>query len=251
VTDVYKEVDLLNVMTFVNRYGIISYIVTVVLAIIFNMTGLEIMNITVSNVLNILYFIVLICAILSFYKSKNRNNQSLLFISLPIFLLFTGINFKVISTIDVVFPLFFFLLFTAINLKVIITMGVVFPLFFFEGINQARRIIGILIYLIFIILGILGLSIGKFGSVTVIDQQYSPDKIHKLVTIDSDMGALGGDTYIKLEGIYFEIFKSDIKTLYHGHVGEKPKVIWINNDIININGRDMNIHTSATWENKK
>lgn len=59
----------MNVMNFVNRYGIISYIVTVVLAIIFNMTGFEIMNITVSNVLNILYSIVLMLFKMDFVLS--------------------------------------------------------------------------------------------------------------------------------------------------------------------------------------
>lgn len=195
--------------------------------IIFNMSGFEIINIVVSNVFKVLYFIVLICAILSFYKSDNKNKQLLLFIFLPIFLLFTGIRFKVI------------------------TMIIVFPLFFFRGIKEVRRVIGILLYLTFITFGVLGLLIGNLGGNKVIDQQYSPDKMYKAVTIDSDQGALGGDTYVKLEGIYFEIFKRNIKTLYHGHWGEKPKVIWVNNDIININGRDMNIYTSEKWENKK
>lgn len=191
------------------------------------MTGFQIINTIISNVLKVLYFISLICAILSFYKSKDKNNKLLLFIFLPILLLFTGIPFKVI------------------------TMVVVFPLFFFKGIKEGKRAIGILIYSICITFGVFGLLIGEFGCNTVISQQYSPDKIYKAITIDSDQGALGGDTYVDLERVYFGIIKKDIKTLYHGQWGEKPKVIWVDNNIVNINGRDINIHTSETWQNKK
>lgn len=74
--------------------------------------------------------------------------------------------------------------------------------------------------------------------------------MYRVVTIDSDQGALGGDTYIELEEIYFGIMKRDVKNLYHGRWGEKPLVRWVDNNIINIDGRDMNIHTSKTWENK-
>lgn len=219
--------DLLKVMTFIDRSGIIAYIVTIVSAIIFNMLGFVIINTIISNIFKVLYFIILMCAILSFYESKKKNTKSLIFIFLPIFLLFTGIPFKVV------------------------TMVIVCPLFLFKDIKEMRRAIGISIYLIFIAFGIFGLCIGKFGANTIIEQQYSPNKMYSVVTIDSDQGGLGGDTYVKLEGIYFGIIKRDIKTLYHGHWGEKPKVIWVNNNTINIDGVDMNIHTSKTWENKK
>lgn len=98
--------------------------------------------------------------------------------------------------------------------------------------------------------GIIGLCIGKFGANTIVGQQNSPNDIYRVVVIDSDQGALGGDTYIKLEAIYFGIIKRDIKTLYHGRWGEKPKVIWVDNNIVNIDGRDMNIHTSKIWDTK-
>ena len=96
----------------------------------------------------------------------------------------------------------------------------------------------------------LGFLIAHFGANTVIDQQYSPNGVYRIVAIDSDHGALGGDTYVDLEKIYFGIFKSNIKTLYHGHWGEKPEIKWVDNSIVKIDGKDMNIHSSSTWENK-
>lgn len=216
----------LKMMTFIDRNGIITYLVAIISAIIFNLLGFAIINTIISNVFKVLYFIILICAILSFYKSKKKNTKLLILIYLPFFLLFTGIPFKVF------------------------TMVIVCPLFFFKDIKQVIRAIGILIYLIFISFGIIGLCIGKFGANTIVDRQYSPNDMYRVVTIDSDQGALGGDTYIKLEGIYFGIIKRDVRNLYHGRWGEKPQVIWVDNNIINIDGRDMNIHTSKTWENK-
>ena len=220
------RVDLLNVMAFIDRSGIIAYIFTIILTIIFNMLGFRIINNIISNIFKGLYFIILIGAIFSFYKSKKKNNKSLIFIFLPIFLLFTGIPFKVV------------------------TMVIVCPLFFLKGIKQILKVIGILIYLTFIVIGLFGLSFGEFGTNTIVDQQYSPNEMYRIVTVDSDQGALGGDTYVELQKIYFGIIKKNIETLYHGHWGEKPKLIWVDNNMVRIDGRDMNIHTSKTWENK-
>lgn len=220
------EKNLLKVISFINKIGIIFYIATIILAIMFNMLGFEIINPIVSNIFKVVYLIILICAILSFYNSKKKNTTSIIFIFLPILLLFTSIPLKVV------------------------TMIIVFPAFLFKGIKLAIRTIGIYIYLVFIAFGILGLCIGDFGANTIINEQYSPDNMYRVVTIDSDQGALGGDTIVNLEGIYFGIIKKDIKTLYHGQWGEKPNVIWVNNNIVNIDGRNMNIHVCRTWENK-
>ena len=214
-------------MNYFDRNGMITYIVIIVSAIIFNILGFAIINIIISNVFKVLYFIILIWTIFSFYKSKKKNAELLIFTFLPFFLLFTGIPFKVF------------------------TMVIVGPLFFFNDIKQVIRVIGILIYLIFIIVGTIGLCLGPFGAYIIIDQQVSPNNRYRVVTIDSDIGALGGDTYIKSEEIYIGVIKRDMKTLYHGRWGEKPKVIWVDNNIVNIDGKDMNIRTSEPWETKK
>lgn len=107
-------------------------------------------------------------------------------------------------------------------------------------------IVTIISAIIFNMLGfvIIGLCIGGFGDYIIIDQKVSPNNMYRVVTIDSDLGALGGDTCVKSEELYFGIIKRDMKTLYHGRWGEKPKVIWVDDNIVNIDGKDMNIHTS-------
>jgi len=215
-----------KVNSFIGKSGIVVYIVALILSGIFNMAGFEIINVSIINVLKVLYFIILLWGIISFYQNKQKNAKSLLLIFLPIFLLFTGIPFKVV------------------------TMIIVLSLFSFKDITRKRKIIGISIYSIFIALGIFGMWTGEFGANTIIDSQYSSNKIYRVVTIDSDQGALGGDTYVDLEKIYFGVIKRDLKTLYAGKWGEKPKVRWIDNNTVNINDRNMNIQTSDTWKNK-
>jgi hypothetical protein len=216
----------LKVITFIERSGVVAYVTVVILAIIFNVLGFAIINTVIINVLKVLYFVILICAIIAFYKSEKKNIISIILFFLPIMLLFTGIPFKEV------------------------TMILLLPLFFLKGIKVVIRGIGISMYMLLIILGFIGILLGDFGFNGVIDQQYSPNGVYRTVTINSDMGALGGDTYVKSEEIYFGIIKRNIKTLYHGNWGEKPEVKWVDNSTVKINGRDMNIHTSSTWENR-
>lgn len=218
---------------FIVKSGVIAYMAMIVLAIIFNMLGFAIINTAVSNVFKVLYFMLLIGAIMSFYKSEKKNANALMLIFLPILLLFSGIPFKVA------------------------TMVMICPLFFFKDINPLRKAAGILIYSIFITIGILGLLIVKFGDFgkfsfnTVIDQQYSPNKAHRTVTVDNNQGALGGNTLVNLEKIYFGAIKRPVKTLYYGRWGEKPKVLWLDENIVSIKGREMDIRTSKAWDTRK
>lgn len=219
----------MSVKAFITKGGVITYIIIITLAIIFNMLGFAIINTTISNVFKVLYFILLIGAIMSFYKSEKKNANALMLIFLPTLLLFSGIPFKVV------------------------TLVMVCPLFFFKDINPLRKAAGILIYSVFFTIGILGLLIKfkQFGANIIIDQQYSPNKTYRTVTIDNDQGALGGNTFVDLEKIYFGTIKRSVKTLYYGRWGEKPKVLWLDENIVSIKGREMDIRTSKAWDTRK
>lgn len=222
----------MSVKAFITKGGVITYIIIITLAIIFNMLGFAIINTTVSNVFKVLYFILLIGAIMSFYKSEKKNANALMLIFLPTLLLFSGIPFKVV------------------------TLVMVCPLFFFKDINPLRKAAGIILCSIFITIGILVLLIikfgyfGKFSFNAIIDQQYSPNKAYRTVTVDNDQGALGGNTLVNLEKIYFGAVKRPVKTLYYGRWGEKPKVIWLDKNIVSIRGREMDIRTSEAWDTR-
>lgn len=214
--------------TFIERSGTVIFIFTIVLAMIFTLLGFEIINTTLNNVLKVLYSIMLILAIISFYKSKKKNSNLLIFLPVP-FIIATSLT-------ETIF--------------IIVTLIIIFPMFFIKGLKKGRRIIGISIYSVFIIIGAFFSMIGSFGAYTAINQQYSPNGNYRVVTIDSDQGALGGDTYVDVERIYLGIIKKDINTLYDGKWGEKPKVLWVDDTTVNINGKEMNIHTSKTWYDK-
>jgi hypothetical protein len=158
------------------------------------------------------------CGIVSFYKCKNKNTIAKILFFLPIFLLFTGIHFKVV------------------------TMILVLPLFLLKGLKPVVRAVGILIYVLLIPIGILGICLSYFRTNKIIDKQYSPNGIYRTTTIDSDQGALGGDTFVVLEKIYFGSIKRNIKTLYEGDWGEKPEVIWVDDNNVKINGTDIAIN---------
>lgn len=128
----------------------------------------------------------------------------------------------------------------------LITMAIVFSLLFLKDTDKVIKIIGISVYLIFSTIGIFGLFNGGFVENTVIDMQYSPNKMYRIVTIDSEQETLGGDTYVYVEKIYYGIVKRDIKTLYEGDWDEKPQVNWIDNDNVKIYDRKINIYASIT-----
>ncbi len=216
----------MKVISFINRIGIVAYIAIIIITFILNVLSFKIIDSTVNNVLTIIYFIILILAMISFYNSKEKDVISIALIFLPFILLLTGIPFKVITMISVL------------------------PLFFVKGIKAEVRMIGVLIYWLLIIIGIFGICLSDFGAKNIIDQKYSPNGIYRTVTIDVDQGALGGDTIINLERLYFGIMKKDIKILYRGHWGEKPTVIWLDNKSVRINQKDFNIYTSKTWDTR-
>lgn len=222
--------------TFIERTGLVVYIVMIISVAVFNTMGYIVIDNSIINILKVLYFVILAYAVLSFYISKRKNTMSILLMCIPNLLLFTAI------------------LDEAIPYKVI-TMIIIFPLFLLKGIDKVRKIIGISIYSAFIAIGILGLSVdyfsGGFGEYTILSQQYSPNGMYRIVVSNSDQGALGGDTSVDLEGIYYGIIKKNIKTLYDGEWDVKPTVRWVDNNTVNINGRDMNIFTSKMWYDKK
>ena len=215
----------MKLIDWIDKYGMRIYFLSVLLAVLFHMAGFELINKTVISLFQVLYFLLLAGALFSFYKSSwentndkgsMRNNKAILFCIFPIFLLFSGIPLKVV------------------------TMCILIWLFFLKGIHLGVRILGILLYTSFILLGVFGLCLGPFGSNTVIDRQSSPNGIYQTVTIDHDQGALGGSTIINLERHYYGIAKRTRK-IYSTGWGAKPTVVWVNNEIVSIDGKKMNI----------
>lgn len=89
----------------------------------------------------------------------------------------------------------------------------------------------------------------SFGRVTVVQTLYSPEGTHYAQLIDSDQGALGGDTIVyvyktsaKLDLFFLKISKAP-QTVYFGDWGEfkTMKLEWESEQILRINGHPHKI----------
>lgn len=86
---------------------------------------------------------------------------------------------------------------------------------------------------------------GDFGQNTVVKTIASPNKIYYAEVIDSDQGALGGDTFVDVyerKGIHTPVFKISQKPqrVYQGDWGEfeNMEIYWKNDNCIVINSAE-------------
>ena len=93
------------------------------------------------------------------------------------------------------------------------------------------------------------LTLFPIGRVTVVQTLYSPEGTQYAQLIDSDQGALGGDTIVyvyktsaKLDLVFLKISK-DPQTVYFGDWGEfkTMKLEWESEQILRINGHPLEI----------
>ena len=93
------------------------------------------------------------------------------------------------------------------------------------------------------LLAFISLALGNFGQNTVVQTVESPNSEYYAQVIDSDQGALGGDTIVNVcedKGTDFIVFKIEKKpqTIYLGNWGEfeNMSVYWENDNCLIING---------------
>jgi hypothetical protein len=198
------------------------FIGALLMSSVFNVMGFSFTSDKILTVLKIIYFVLFALTWLAIYKSNNEKSNKRALVSIPFLLLLSGIPFKVI------------------------TLGLLLPLLIIKKAAGHRNTLIIVLYLILIVLGCIGIMIdmlfGDFGKNTVINESYAPSREYRIVVIDSDQGALGGDTIVNLEKFYYGILKRDIKTLYSGEWGENPQIKWIDNQNVEVNGVKINIH---------
>lgn len=105
---------------------------------------------------------------------------------------------------------------------------------FFKGIS-------LLFYICIILISIFAAMLGDFGSETTLGNLPSPNGQYQLLVIDSDQGALGGNTFIELKQIYSGVIKRQCRTLYIGPWGDRPTVKWLDNETALVNNQPINI----------
>ena len=110
-----------------------------------------------------------------------------------------------------------------------------------------------LLFLLFLLFQLALFAVSNFGKNTVIYEAYSSDNKYRVDVIDSDQGALGGGTLVKLYRIYpMNSFQHMDKWLYQGPWGEKLKIRWIDNENVIIDETiKVNIYNSPTYDKKE
>ena len=101
----------------------------------------------------------------------------------------------------------------------------------------------ILIFIIFCFALALGATQEEYDVIT------SPNQNYNIVCVEYDEGALGGSIEINLVKINTNKKDTNVRTLYKGRWGERPSIAWIDNNIIMINNRVMNVFKDKTWDN--
>lgn len=106
-----------------------------------------------------------------------------------------------------------------------------------------------LILLLTIAMSALFHAFGDFGSNTVVKALLSPDGAHVARVVDSDQGALGGETFVEVEStagavpVFLGEFKPVPVRIYTGDWGEymDMEIFWKGNDAVIINGKEYRI----------
>lgn len=127
-----------------------------------------------------------------------------------------------------------------------------FALTMMHGEKLLLKIVAIVLSALMVVpvgfIGFIALTFGRIGQNTVVKSVDSPDGTYYAEVIDSDQGALGGDTLVNVyehKGINAILFRIEKKPqrVYFGEWGEfmDMEIYWKNNNCLVINSTDYEI----------
>ncbi|WP_343771020.1 DUF5412 family protein [Clostridium malenominatum] len=118
----------------------------------------------------------------------------------------------------------------------------IYPLFYSRKSKTFAKILSGLLYsfLIFIFLFSAFVKL-IFSSNKLLLQKSSPNKKYNIVVIDNDQGALGGNTIVELEKIYFNSIKKQ-RIVYIDRWGKSLEIEWIDNENVKIDENIINVN---------
>lgn len=136
--------------------------------------------------------------------------------------------------------------FSALCMSFCFTCTFVYMLKYIKQIK--RKIIVSAVCLIFFIpvcfISLINCLFGDFGTDTVVQVEYSPDRKYKAEVVDSDQGALGGAVFVNICNtepvidLYFIKVSNKPHCVYSGRWGgyEGMELYWKDNHILSVNG---------------
>jgi len=170
--------------------------------------------------LTIVYFIVAIILLFGMFKTKYERPTVVATLLLPILTI----------------PLIFLKPILLIPLIVLWVINIMYQnkyIYFF---------VFFIFILIYSVLGSFNLIFSGFVEITDIEVIPSPNGSYNLILREIDQGALGGDVAVLIESKSFlGIIKRNRQTLSFGYWGYRPELSWVDNDTVEINGKQFNI----------
>lgn len=199
--------------------------VTAVAGILCSISAILVLNqfYFISNVIQTVYYVLYVIisslVLIKLNKDNNKRFSHGLFIPLIILL---------------ILPIF-------INEIIALPLLLVYPLFCSRNSHIVLKIISGLLYGIIIFIFVATVFIRYvFTSQKLMREVNSPNDKYRVAVVGLDQGALGGNTIIKLEKIYFNIIKKE-KVINIDRWGKEPNINWIDNRYVEIDGAKIDV----------
>jgi hypothetical protein len=111
--------------------------------------------------------------------------------------------------------------------------------------KKTQRIALCLYMLVYCILGSASMLFCGFSKATILQEVTSPNREYTIIIKEIDVGATGGAVIasMKENDSFIGVEKKERRiNQYHGRWGERPNIMWVDNEIISINGKKVNIN---------
>jgi hypothetical protein len=206
------------------------YFAFMVFGSMLRLLNLQFINKNIEIFVYLIYYATAIGATITFYIYEIKKQDMIVFLFYPVLMALSIVPYETIFLLLIIVPI---VLKYKYKFKRIIIS--------YWGVSIFIGSLAIFIVIVF----------GGFGKDIVLASKYSANKEYRIDVIDSDLGALGGDTYIRLYRIYFNTFQRYNRNIYHGAYGENPSIEWMDNEKVKVNGdKIINIKKSPLYENE-
>lgn len=204
---------------------IIVYVILFFLVLGLNFAGFEWISRPFRIMSYIIYLSLACFAMYSLYKTQTKNIR---YVAVPVL--------SVLFLISIGSPL---LEFPILMLFIVIFLS-----------EYSTILKGVFLFFITIIicLAIFITLLGDFGLNKTLTTLPSPNNKYELLVVDSDQGALGGETFVELNRVYFGLYKKHCRDIYVGPWGDLPFVKWLDNETASLNGRRVNVFKDPIWD---
>ena len=132
--------------------------------------------------------------------------------------------------------------------KPLLLISLIGILFFYAKSNKwktTQRIALCLYMFIYCIVGGASMLLSGFSEVTILQEITSPNREYTIILKEIDAGATGGAVFalVKENNSFIGVEKKERRiNQYQDTWGARPNISWVDNEIVSINGKEINIY---------